>query len=132
MNSSHPFDFVSSFLFAHSPTCFFFFFAKSYKGSVKCAHDALSKKSIASLKHRQKNYFAFAVSCTIGPMLSGANARQSGLRGPGGGPGVGQPAGTACAPSLSLPALRPAPHRDWAARALPCLPDWSPSRPHLC
>ena len=62
MKSFLPFGFLLSFLFAHSPTFFFFFFGKSYKDSVKCAHNALSKKSIISLKHCQNNYFAFAVS----------------------------------------------------------------------
>lgn len=41
---------------------FFFSFAKSYKGAVKCAHSALSKNSIVSLQHCQKSDFAFAVS----------------------------------------------------------------------
>lgn len=40
----------------------FFLFAEGNNSTVKCAHNALSKKSILSLKHCQKNYFAFAVS----------------------------------------------------------------------
>ena len=60
MKSFLPFGFLLSFLFSCSPT--FFFFGKSYKDSVKCAHNALSKKSIISLKHCQNNYFAFAIS----------------------------------------------------------------------
>lgn len=90
------FDFVVSFLFAHSPT-YFVLFAKGYKGTAKCAHNALSKKSIVSLKHCQKNYFAFAVSWHNWPTFWVEWILANQWQGvPGGCISVCQSAGTAC------------------------------------
>lgn len=46
---------------------FFFSFAKSYKGAVKCAHSALSKNSVVSLQHCQKNDLPLPYLGIIGP-----------------------------------------------------------------